>query len=76
MSQLLHNSGAADRGSLPGCAAEARYAASYARDYRPPPDDVQLLFFSVETSGFILCMVKDFMKRLLASSNVASSNVS
>ena len=48
MSQLLHNSGAADRGSLPGCAAEARYAASYARDYRPPPDDVQLLFFSVD----------------------------
>jgi hypothetical protein len=42
--------------NLPGCAAEARYAAkaaSYARDYRPPPDDVQLLFFSVETSGFI-----------------------
>jgi hypothetical protein len=47
------NSRAADRASLPGCAAEARYAAkatSYARDYRPPPDDVQLPFFSVETS--------------------------
>ena len=68
---IAHNSGAADRASLPGCASEARYAASYVRDYRPPPDDVQLLFFSVETSGFIHCMAKDFMKRLLASSNVA-----
>jgi hypothetical protein len=54
-----HNSRAAGR------------AASYARDYRPPPDDVQLLFFSVETSGFIHRMVKDFLKRLLASSNTA-----
>ena len=63
-----HNSRVADRASLPGCATEARYAAkaaSYARDYRPPPDDVQLLFYSVETSGFIH---KDFMKCLLASS--------
>jgi len=63
-----HNSRAAGRASLPGCAAEARYAAkaaSYARD------DVQLLFFSVETSGFIHRMVKDFLKRLLASSNTA-----
>lgn len=69
-----HNSRAAGRASLPGCAAEARYAAkaaSYARDYRPPPDDVQLLFFSVETSGFIHHMAKDFLKRLLASSNTA-----
>ena len=52
-----HNSRAAGRASLPGCAAEARYAAkaaSYARDYRPPPDDVQLLFFSVETSGLLI----------------------
>ena len=40
-------------------------------NYRPPPDDVQLLFFSVETSGFIHHMAKDFLKRLLASSNTA-----
>jgi hypothetical protein len=59
------------RQAVPGCAAEARYAASYARDYRPPPDDVQLLFFSVETSGFIHRMAKDFLKRLLASSDTA-----
>jgi hypothetical protein len=32
---------------------------------------VQLLFFSVETSGFIHHMAKDFLKRLLASSNTA-----
>jgi hypothetical protein len=38
---------------------------------RPPPDDVQLLFFSVETSGFIHHMAKDFLNRLLASSNTA-----
>ena len=49
----------------------AAKAASYARDYRPPPDDVQLLFFSVETSGFIHCTAKDFLKRILASSNIA-----
>ncbi len=64
----------AGRASLPGCAAEACYAAkaaSYARDYRPPHDDVQLLFFSVETSGFIHRMAKDFLKRILASSNTA-----
>jgi len=38
---------------LLGSATDACYAAkaaSYAYDYRPPPDDVQLLFFSVETS--------------------------
>jgi hypothetical protein len=69
-----HNSRAADRASLPGCAAEARYAAkpaSYDRDYRPPPDDVQLLFFSVETSGFIHRNAKDFLKHILAFSNFA-----
>ena len=74
VSIAAHNSRAADRASLLGCAAEARYAAkaaSYARDYRLPPDDVQLLFFSVETSGFIHRMAKDFLKHLLASSNVA-----
>ena len=32
---------------------------------------MQLLFFSVETSGFIHHMAKDFLKRLLASSNTA-----
>ena len=35
-----HNFCAAGHASLPGCAAEACYAAkaaSYARDYRPPP---------------------------------------
>jgi hypothetical protein len=32
---------------------------------------VQLLFFSVETSGFIHHMAKDFLKRPLASSNTA-----
>ena len=32
---------------------------------------MQLLVFSVETSGFIHHMVKDFLKRLLASSNTA-----
>ena len=35
------------------------------------PDDVQLLFFSVETSGFIHRMAKDFLKRILASSIIA-----
>ena len=53
-------------------AYEARYAAKaapYAHNYRPPPDDVQLLFFSVETSGFIHRTAKDFLKRILASSN-------
>ena len=51
-----HNSRAAGRASLPGCAAEARYAAkaaSYARDYRttgplpqvPPPSSPARLLF-------------------------------
>jgi hypothetical protein len=38
--------------------------ASYACDYRPQPNNVQLLF-SVATSGFIYCMAKDFLKRPL-----------
>ncbi len=46
-----HNSRAAGRASLPGCAAEARYAA--------------------KAVGFIHRMAKDFLKRLLASSNTA-----
>jgi hypothetical protein len=32
---------------------------------------LQLLFFSVETSGFIHRTAKDFFKRILASSNIA-----
>ena len=40
----------------------------------PPPDDVQLLFFSVETSGFMHREAKDFLKHLLASLPSSSSD--
>ena len=68
MSQLLHTTPVQQTVPPSPDVRYAAKAASYARDYRPPPDDVQLLFFSVETSGFIHRMAKD---HLLASSNVA-----
>jgi hypothetical protein len=39
--------------------------------HMPATNVLPLLFFSVETSGFIHRMAKDFLKRILASSNIA-----
>lgn len=66
----FHNSRSADHASFSGSVAKARYAAeatSYTSDYHPPSNDVQLFFFSVETSSVIHCVAFDFLERLFAS---------
>lgn len=61
-----HASRSVDHASLPGSVAEA-----YASYYHLPPNDVQLLFFSIKTSSFIHCVAHDFLECLFASFNAA-----
>ena len=70
----VHNSQQAGPVYLPGRAAEARSRAkvlSYAWDYRPPPDDIRLVFFAVETSGAIHHAAQQFLHDLFSSSHRA-----
>ena len=39
------------------------------RDYRPPPDDIRLVFFAVETSGAIHHTARQFLHDLFPSSH-------
>lgn len=74
VTMAAHNSQQAGPDYLPGRAAEARYRAkvlSYARDYRPPPDDIRLVFFAVETSGAIHHTARQFLHDLFPSSHRA-----
>jgi hypothetical protein len=74
VTMAAHNSQQAAPDYLPGRAAEARYRAkeaSYARDYRPPPADVRLVFFAVETSGAIHHAARQFLHDIFPTSHRA-----
>ena len=75
----FHNSHSADHTPLPGSAANARYAAeatSYSSDYHPPPNDVQLLFFSVETAPlcFLQCCLHSSPAKYLGWLSISPSS--